>query len=192
MDALNQLLDWISEERRNQNPFAHGAVLGTVASDGTPKTRMLGVYFDSSGCPRFHTAAGSRKVVDISRNSSASLTFSFQYQLRSVSIEGILEPLSQEQLLADWRSFTPTFRRSYMIFGAQSGQRIDSNEVLETQLAHLPADAELATPPSFIGYRFAHIQRIAYYSVGKDAFAQHVVFNFDALNKQWLKSVCVP
>lgn len=192
MNPLIQLTQWINEERLAGTPFSHGAVLGTVGHDGAPKTRMLGVHFDEAGMPRFHTSPTSRKVGDIALNRHASITFAFQKGLRSVSLVGVLETIPQAQLLQDWLALEPKFRRSYLVFGHCSGQQIDSDVLLEQQLNALPLHAENEMPPSFVGYRFVHVSRIAFYSVGSGNFAEHIVFGREEIGENWLCSKVVP
>jgi pyridoxine/pyridoxamine 5'-phosphate oxidase len=192
MNPFIQLTQWISEERLAGIPFSHGAVLGTVGHDGIPKTRMLGVHFDQEGVPRFHTSPTSRKVADIEINRHASITFAFQRSLRSVSIEGLLEEIPHGQLMSDWLALDPKFRRSYHIFGHCSGESADSDVLLEQLLRELSPSAENEMPPSFIGYRFSHVSRIAFYSVGIGNFAEHVVFTRDEGEEHWVYSRVVP
>ena len=192
MNPLVQLTQWLGEEQLAGNPFAHGAVLGTVGRDGAPRTRMLGVHFDEAGIPRFHTSPTSRKVADIALDRRASITFAFQRSLRSVSLEGILELIPDGQLMQDWLALEPEFRRSYLVFGHCSGRPADSDALLERQLKELPLHAENEMPPSFIGYRFLHVNRVAFYSVGSGNFAEHVVFVRNELGGGWCFSRVVP
>lgn len=192
LNPLIQLTQWIAEEQRLGTPFSHGAVLGTVGSDGQPKTRMLGVHFDEQGVPRFHTAPSSRKVGDITANPRASLTFAFQKNLRSISIEGTLESIPQHQLEQDWAQLTPCFRRSYLVFGHQSGYPLPHPNTLETELEQMATLAEERMPSSFLGYRFASIHRIAFYSVGNGPFAEHQVFIRNAPEADWIQTPLIP
>jgi pyridoxine/pyridoxamine 5'-phosphate oxidase len=192
MNPFIQLAQWISEEKLAGIPFGHGAVLGTVGHGGIPKTRMLGVHFDEVGVPRFHTSPTSRKVADIGVNRHASITFAFQRSLRSVSIEGVLEAIPHGQLVSDWLTLDTKFRRSYLVFGHCSGQSAESDVLLEQLLNELPPGAENEMPPSFIGYHFSHVSRIAFYSVGSGNFAEHIVFARDESGENWLCSRVVP
>lgn len=189
---LAKLRRWVDEERLAGNPFSHGAVLGSVDAFGQAHTRMLGVHFDTQNYPRFHTSPTSRKVMDLAQNPQASLTFAFQTSLRSVSLEGRLAALSAPQLYEDWLNLEPAFKRSYLVFGKKSGQTIQSETELESELAGLAAQAELIRPAYFIGYAFVEIQRIAFYSVGTKAFAEHEVWVFDQESKNWTRNLLVP
>jgi len=192
MNPLETLVAWVADERALGTPFAHGAVLGTQGENGMPHTRMLGVLFDASGTPRFHTSPMSRKVRDISHNNTASLTFAFQKSMRSVSLEGNLEALSKEQLVTDWLSLDIEFRKNYLVFGHQTGRAIKSLQDLRVQQSLLPLDAEQHCPESFIGYAFRTVQRIAYYSVAERDFATHKVFEFDQITGEWIGGLSAP
>jgi pyridoxamine 5'-phosphate oxidase len=192
INPLTQLIEWIAEERHLGTTFSHGAVLGTVGPDGQPKTRMLGVHFDEHGMPRFHTAPSSRKVDDLTANPRASLTFAFQKSLRSVSIEGTVEAMLQHQVEQDWSQLTPSFRRSYLVFGHQSGAPLSPPCMLETELEQIAPLAEAHMPSSFTGYRFSSIHRIAFYSVGNGPFAEHQLFTRNAPEANWVQTQIIP
>jgi pyridoxamine 5'-phosphate oxidase len=192
MNPLERLGDWITVERSNNNLFAHGAVLGTQGVDGMPHTRMLGVSFDSRQMPKFHTSPRSRKVGDIHCCNRASLTFAFQQSMRSISLEGLLEPLSEEELNADWQILEPEFRRNYWVFGARSGEQLEALQELHAQQDLLPEFAEKRRPCSFIGYRFQAIQRICFYSVAEKDFAHCELYEFDLDRQTWIYSLRVP
>jgi pyridoxamine 5'-phosphate oxidase len=192
INPLEKLGEWLAEERLLGNSFAHGAVLATQGKDGMPHTRMLGVSFDSQKKPKFHTSPVSRKVQDISFSNTASLTFAFQQKMRSVSLEGLLEPLSDEELRSDWKTLEIEFRRNYLVFGHQSGIKIDSLQELHLQQDRLPSAAEENRPLSFIRYTFKVIQRICFYSVSEKDFAHCEVYEFNPVTQGWIYSLRVP
>jgi pyridoxamine 5'-phosphate oxidase len=192
INPLEKLDGWLIEERSEGNQFAHGAVLGTLGEDGMPHTRMLGVSFDSQKIPKFHTSPVSRKVRDISLSNTASLTFAFQHKMRSVSLEGFLNPLSDEELDADWKKLETEFRKNYLVFGYQSGAKIKSLQELRIQQDRVPSAAEENRPSSFIGYSFKIIKRISFYSVAKKDFALCEVYKFDLIARSWDYSIRVP
>jgi pyridoxine/pyridoxamine 5'-phosphate oxidase len=207
-NPLEQLGVWIAEERSLGNPFAHGAVLGTQGEDRMPHTRMLGVSFNRQKMPKFHTSPTSRKVQDLSCHHAASLTFAFQQSMRSISLEGFLTPLSDEELSADWKTLDPEFRSNYLVFGPRSGAKIDSLQELHLHRDAIVAETKAApteklrqllsnaaaenSPPSFIGYKFETVQRIAFYSVAAKDFARCEVYEFNPATQGWIYSLRVP
>ena len=192
MNPLEKLDEWLTEERSLGNPFAHGDVLGTPGKDGMPRTRMLGVSFNDRKIPKFHTSPMSRKVQDINLCNSASLTFAFQQTMRSISLEGSLEPLSDRELDTDWNQLDREFRRNYLVFGHQSGMKIDALEELHFQQDRLPHAAEENRPLSFIGYTFKLIERICFYSVAIQDFATCEVYEFNPVTQHWTYSLRIP
>ena len=106
---LSKIRIWLEEESRNGNAFPQGAVLSTISRDGCPRSRVVSTMLDEGGTPRFHTSPTTRKVSDIEFNNKASLTYSFQGSMRSISIEGSLIALSNIELNEDWLKFGEDF-----------------------------------------------------------------------------------
>jgi pyridoxine/pyridoxamine 5'-phosphate oxidase len=192
MSPLLLLVQWVDEERAHGCAFANGAVLGTAGPAGEVRTRMLGVHFDAQGVPRFHTTPGSRKALDLASNPRGSLTFAFQNSRRSVSLQGWVEPLSPTALNADWALLEADFRRSYLVFGPVSGKPLDTVGDLDAARHALAFDAEHAVPPSFVGFKFAFIDRVAFYAVGPEAFAQHTLYSRGSQSDDWAVQAVVP
>jgi pyridoxine/pyridoxamine 5'-phosphate oxidase len=192
MSPLQLLVQWVHEERAHGCAFANGAVLGTAGPAGEVRTRMLGVRFDGQGVPRFHTTPGSRKAMDLASNPRGSLTFAFQNSRRSVSLQGWVEPLNSAALSADWASLEADFRRSYLVFGPASGKPLDNIGDLDAARHALALDAEQAVPPSFVGFKFAFVDRVAFYAVGCEAFAQHTIYSRGSQNDDWSAQAVVP
>lgn len=157
-----------------------------------PHTRMLGVSFDSEGIPKFHTSPTSIKVEDINLSSKASLTFAFQRTLGSISLEGLLEPLSSKELERDWQKLDQDFQRNYFVFGHQSGRKIDFLAELRTEQDRLPNYREKDRPSSFIGYSFKTIDRITFYTVAEKDFALCELYERDLDTRSWIYSLRVP
>ena len=192
INPLDRLSAWIDEEREFGNSFAHGAVLGTQGEDGMPHTRMLGVSFNRQKVPKFHTSPTSRKVQDLSCHNVASLTFAFQRRMRSVSLDGFLTPLAEEELIDDWKKLEREFQKNYLVFGNRSGEKIHTLQELHSQRDLLLNGAEESRPISFIGYKFEIIQRISFYSVIESDFAHHDLYEFDSITQCWIYSLRVP
>ncbi len=174
------------------NPFPQGAVLGTVSEGGTCHSRMLGTMLDEKGIPKFHTSPASRKVEDIKTNNNASLTYSFQKSLRSISLEGRLFPLPDAELEVDWLKYDADFRRHYHVFGEKSGTKLTSPIELSVEKGALTVGIEEIRPKSFIGYRFDVINRISFYSVSQHEFAICDLYEFDERRDKWIHSNLVP
>jgi pyridoxine/pyridoxamine 5'-phosphate oxidase len=189
---LHRLHNWLAEERAAGVAFAHGGVLATVSVTGRPRSRMLGVHLSADGQLRFHTSPTTRKVADLQQSPHASLTLAFQRSTRSVSVEGVLVKLNSSQLQADWSSLSADFRRSYLVFGHQTGVERSPGE-LERNLLLLPSGEEENMPESFCGYAFEPLLRVAYYSVSERThFAQHEVYERQSATADWTRRELIP
>ena len=189
---FKKLENWLAEERAKGNIFPQGAVLCTVSNLGMPRSRVVSTMLDEIGIPKFHTSPASRKIEDIDHNNSASLTYSFQNTLRSISIEGNLTPIDRDELESDWLTFDKDFRRHYLVFGESSGADLDSLEALREKRDNFPLNAETIRPDSFIGFKFSDIRRVSFYSVQESDFAISTLYELDDDNKTWLKRNVIP
>ncbi len=190
--SLERLQVYLEEERKNGNIFPQGAVLCTVSKDGLPRSRVVGTMFDDECRPKFHTSPTSRKAEDIKHNPTASLTYSFQNSLRSVNIEGVLSPLSKDELDTDWLLFNQTFRKHYVAFGEMSGQVIKSLDELRLKRDSLVSGAELARPNSFIGYKFSIITSVSFYTVKDGDFAESLSYKKGTVHNPWAEVLHAP
>ncbi len=191
-NPLIQLEQWLKEEKLNGNIFPQGAVLSTVTKEVAPRSRVVSTMLNENKHPKFHTSPISRKVKDIEFNNKASLTYSFQSTLRSISIEGTLSPLSDFELEQDWLKYDDDFREHYVVFGENSGENIPTLDLLREKRDQLTTEIELVRPNSFIGYKFSNIDRISFYSVVKGDFAKSTLYKKDSKNQDWLRSIVVP
>lgn len=193
MNCPIQLLKtWIEQESESGNIFPQGAVLGTVANSGTPRTRMVGTMLDQKGFPKFHTSPSSRKIHDINFNNLASLTYSFQNSLRSVTIEGSLIALNSEELNDDWAKYDDDFRKHYIVFGGKSGEKLSSLNEMKSERDSLQYEDFKSRPNSFVGYKFESINRMLFYSVKRGDFSESKVYEVISDSSEWTSSITVP
>lgn len=189
---LEKLCEWLLEEKRNGNIFPQGAVLSTISKNGNPRSRVVGSMLDEKNIPKFFTSPSSRKVADINFSNSASLTYSFQNTLRSISLEGTLSELSSAELDNDWLKHDDDFRKHYIIFGSKSGSSISSLDGLRKKRDNINLNDFEIRPKNFIGFKFANIDRISFYSVKERDFAINDVYNWDRANSRWDRILLVP
>ena len=189
---LEELESWLADEKTNGNIFPQGAVLCTVTKDGSPRSRVVGTMLDETKFPKFHTSPASRKVKDIEFSNKASLTYSFQSTLRSISVEGSLSSLSDIELDSDWLKFDEDFRKHYVVFGDCSGDEIITIDHLRKKRDELPEGAARIRPSSFIGYKFSRVDRISFYSVKEGDFAISTRYEKMPGSDKWQKSIVVP
>ena len=189
---LAQLEQWLAEESSSGNIFPQGAVLCTVSTEGTPRSRVVSTMLDENKCPKFHTSPVSRKVNDIESNLKASLTYSFQGSLRSISLEGSLEALNENELDNDWSKLDYDFRKHYVVFGEISGAEIDGMDSLRKKRDEQLEGLDKIRPESFIGYKFSNIDRVTFYSVKEGDFADSALYEKMPESDEWRRKVVAP
>lgn len=170
-NPVTRINNWLKEESTSGNPFSQGAVLCTTNKTGVPHSRVISTSLDEKGFPKFHTSPTTGKVADLAINPQASLTYSFQNSLRSITIEGELSPLTDKELDNDWQNYDQDFKRHYLIFGEISGMPIDSIDNLRAIRDSLKQGEEELRPSSFIGFKFTNITQLSFYSVRNGDFA---------------------
>ncbi len=190
-EPLEQLKYWLAEEKELGNIFPQGAVLCTVSKDGYPRSRVVSTMFDQNNIPMFFTSPASRKVEDINFSNKASLTYSFQSTVRSVSIEGTLREMKASELDFNWLKFDEEFRKYYVVSGASAGSVISSIEMMRNKTKTLSEEHYKKRPEFFIGYNFDVIERMSFYSVKDSDFAEAILYSLDAEGK-WFKVNLVP
>lgn len=197
---IEKLAMWLNEEKECGAIFPQGAVLSTVSNKGMPRSRVVGTMLaeKASGDKvlSFHTSPNSRKITDINDNAYGALTYSFNNILRSVSLEGQLSALSKDELDNDWLKFDENFRKHYLVFGAQSGNVLESPSLLSAQKEKQQDGVFLMGPDSFIGFEFSTINRISFYSVKDNDFAVNELYERnlaqDRKGPKWIHSFLVP
>ncbi len=193
---LEQIAQWLNEEKELGTVFPQGAVLSTVSEKGLPRSRVVGTMLDEHNQIKFHTSPNSRKINDINKFGHAALTYSFNNSLRSISLEGKISPLGGEELEKDWMKFDEGFRQNYRVFGAQSGDKIESLSTLRIQRDKIVTSKTSIKPESFVGFKFSLIERIAFYSVKENDFALNELYenNEGVAQKvsEWQYSLLVP
>ena len=157
-----------------------------------PRSRVVGTMLDKENRPKFHTSPTSSKISDIKFQNKASLTYSFQNSLRSITIEGELTPLSPSELDGDWLKYDQDFRTHYMVFGKISGEPLQSPNDLTQERDSLKPEDSLARPESFIGYKFATINRVCFYSVKEAEFAVSTLYEREDETADWTRVSLVP
>ncbi len=153
-DPLDQFRVWFKQACDAGLLEPNAMVLGTVAADGGPATRVLLLKaFDARGFT-FFTNFKSAKGLALKEDPRASLTFPWVDLERQVHLRGSVEAVSHEETLAYFHS-RPRGSQLGAWASAQS-QPIADRASLERQFAQaeaLYAGKEIPLPPQWGGFR---------------------------------------
>ncbi len=96
-DPVSLFHDWFEKAKGTEDSLPEAMSVASVASDGRPSTRMVLLkHADEHGFV-FYTNLSSRKGVEISANSNVALLFHWKSLKRQLRIEGIAEPVTDEE-----------------------------------------------------------------------------------------------
>nr|BCX00362.1 MAG: pyridoxine/pyridoxamine 5'-phosphate oxidase [Bacteroidota bacterium] len=153
-DPIRQLERWLQEAVRARVPEPNAMALATATPDGRPSARMVLLKgLDSRGLV-FYTNLESRKARELASNPRAALLFWWPELERQVRLEGPVEPVSDEEADAYFR----TRPRSSRIGAWASPQsrplksRIELLRRVAEALARFPV-GEVPRPPFWGGFR---------------------------------------
>jgi pyridoxamine 5'-phosphate oxidase len=150
------LAGWLDAARQAGEPMPHAMALATASAGAVPSARMVILRgLDQRGLV-FYSDRESHKGRDLDANPRASLVFHWHLPThRQVVVSGEVEPTSDEELGAYWRSSPPGARLA--LAASLQSQVIASRTVLEARVTELsgehPDETEVSRPERWRGYR---------------------------------------
>jgi pyridoxamine 5'-phosphate oxidase len=189
---LDQLKQWIDEEKSKGAPNPQQGILSTATKDGIPHSRVVAIREISAQGLVFFTQKGTRKVKEIAENPSVSLTFWFELMQREVIIEALIEALSDSENKEYWSTYPRVAQLRFLAYAPTSGQAIDSKQTLEekkTSLENEYKDKSLPFTTLYCGYRIVPKQ-LTFYSYRTDELSD--VLQYTLQNAQWCRQIMSP
>jgi pyridoxamine 5'-phosphate oxidase len=153
-DPLRQFAAWYDDARQADIRLPEAMGLATATADGAPSLRMVLLKgFDERGFV-FYSGYESRKGRELAENPRGALCFYWDPLGRQVRIEGVIEPVAQEESEAYFRS-RPRGNQISAWASAQS-EPIASRSALETAAREAESryeGQEVPLRPGWGGYR---------------------------------------
>ena len=155
-DPFEQFRKWLRDAMDAQLPEPNAVVLGTVAPDGQPSTRIVLLKaLDARGFS-FFTNYESRKARELAANPRASLTFPWHALERQVNVEGRVSKLPRAEAEGYFKLRPRGSRLG--AWASNQSQVISGRDALETRMKELEVQypgEEIPTPPNWGGYVLA-------------------------------------
>lgn len=187
---IEKIKNWITEEKALGSPSADSVVLATASAEGKVHSRIVAIREVTQLGILFFTQKRSRKAQDLSENPSASMTLWLPLKQREVVLDGIVEPLSQQENQSFWESLPRERQLRFLTY--KSGQLIHSLNDLQKEYDILEQKYHHQTIPMddcYCGYRLVP-NRIYFYTLGQDTFSEVIQYSFEAGN--WQKNLVSP
>lgn len=166
-DPINQFAQWLEDAKNHPGiPEPTAMSLATARPDGTPSVRIVLLKgLDERGFV-FYTNLESQKSAELKANDKVALCFYWMQLTRQVRVEGIVQPVSDEE--AD--AYFATRARESQI-GAWSSQqsrilpdRVDLLKIIADNTAKFDGKP-IPRPPFWSGWRVVP-QRIEFWRQG--------------------------
>lgn len=192
ISPLDLLNSWLIDEQNAGALNPRHVVLSTAKNDAIPHARVVAIReIDVKGL-LFFTQRGTRKVQELNENPNATMTFWFELYEREVVIEGIAEPLTDEENNRYWQSLPRERQIRFYSYAPTSALPIDRKAVIEEKKQQIEQEYEgipLPISPFYCGFRLKPI-RIMFYASRSDELSD--VFEYREINGAWAKQWLSP
>ncbi len=191
IDPIKHLHQWLEDERVKGAPNPQQAVLSTVSIHGAHGRVVAIREVDAQGL-LFFTQRNTRKVAEMSMNSSVSMTFWFELLLREVIIEGIVEALSETENEYYWQNYPREAQIRFHSYAPTSAQPIRNKQELEEKRKTMQqnyTDQSIPVSPFYCGFRLKP-NRFIFYAYRSDELSD--VVEYTRFENKWSKQILSP
>ena len=182
LDPVSLFHDWFEKAKGNEDSLPEAMSVASVAPDGRPSTRMVLLkHADVHGFV-FYTNLSSRKGHEITANSYVALLFHWKSLKRQLRIEGIAEPVTDEE--AD--DYFSSRDRGAQIGAWASDQSspMESRFDLEKRVAQYTAKfgiSKVDRPPFWSGFRVVP-DRYEFWNEGQFRLHERLIYQKEGTN----------
>lgn len=189
IEILNK---WLQEERElgATNPFQ--AVLSTATLKAVPHARVVAIREISEHGLLFFTQKGTKKVVELSTNPNAVITFWLELVQREVILEGNVVLLSDSENEFYWQNYPREAKIRFYSYAPTSSLPIESKQILEAKKKQIEEEysgKELPVSPFYCGFRF-NPTKVIFYTYRTDGLSDVIEYTLN--NALWTKQFLSP
>jgi pyridoxamine 5'-phosphate oxidase len=153
-DPFQLFSDWFGEARESEPNDPDAMALATATPDGRPSVRMVLLKGHGPDGFTFYTNLDSRKGAELAANSRAALLFHWKSLRRQVRIEGLVEPVPDQD--ADAYFATRSRDSQLGAWASWQSRPLDARATFEKryeEMARRFDGADVPRPPRWSGYR---------------------------------------
>lgn len=189
-DPLILFQQWFEKAIETEPKDPNAMSLATATPDGIPSVRIVLLKDVHDGQFIFYTNLVSRKGVELSQNPHVALCFHWKMIHRSVRVEGIVHPVTDEE--ADAYFATRPKMSQIGAWASHQSTPLDDLNDLKEAIAHYTALYEQKTvprPPYWSGYRVVP-QSIEFWE--EQPFRLHHRVLYKRQNDAWQRTLLYP
>jgi pyridoxamine 5'-phosphate oxidase len=182
---------WFRDAKAKEPNDANAMALATVDAAGAPDVRMVLLKDVDQRGFTFYSNAESAKGLQLGANPRAALCFHWKSLGRQVRVRGAVEPVSEEEADAYFRTRDRGARLG--AWASDQSRELPDRLALEKRIAEFALKfglGEVPRPPHWRGWRIAP-QRIEFWKNMPFRLHDRLVFERDA-NMGWKKSRLFP
>ena len=174
-DPIRQLAEWLGDAEGAAVPLPNAFALATADLEGSPSVRFVLLHGLGADGLRYFTNRASRKGRDVAVNPRAAAAFWWPQLDRQARVAGRVEPLSEEDSLAYWRTRPRGSQLSAAASeqGAEIGARRDLEALVSTLAEQHPDDVPL--PETWGGYLLVP-ERVEFWTSQPDRLHDRIEF----------------
>lgn len=191
-EALNNLNQWVREEREKGVPNPQHAILSTATQKAIPHARIVGINEITENGLLFFTQQGTRKVYELTDNPIGALTFWFEFYERQVIIEGEVRSLSDTETKAYWHASSRESQLRFHSYVFESSDPITTKQEIErrkSEMEKMYTGKPIPLSPFYCGFRLKP-KRILFYDCGSAAISD--VIEYQQISGKWEKQLLSP
>ena len=178
VDPISLFKDWLAEADKSETINPTAMALATADALGVPSVRMVLLKNVDERGFSFYTNSESRKGIEISQNSRASLCFYWKSLLREVRVDGPVSNVSSKE--ADDYFATRSRGSQIGAWASKQSRRLEGRFELEKRIASYSARfnvGKVPRPENWQGYR-VYPERIEFWQERKFRLHDRIVYSY--------------
>ncbi|MGE0739833.1 MAG: pyridoxamine 5'-phosphate oxidase [Hyphomonadaceae bacterium] len=183
---------WFKDAKQKEPNDPNGMALATADADGYPDVRMVLMKGFEDGAFTFYSNAESAKGRELAANSRAAVVFYWKSLRRQVRARGVIEPVSDGEADAYFRSRDRGARLG--AWASLQSRPLEDRLALEKRIAEYALKfgaGEVPRPPHWRGYRLVPLA-MEFWRDRPFRLHDRLVFVRTAPNQAWTKSRLYP
>lgn len=191
-NPYNQLQSWLMEESKLGLDNPNYVILSTCDGNNHPHARVVAIREIKDGAFIFFTQANTRKVDEIKKYPTVSLTYWLALSKKQIVIEGIAKPLTPLENSDYWETYPEVAKLRFNAYAETSSLPILSKQLLVDKKRKedcIWKGKTIPVHPLYIGFSVSP-NRFFFYHYRLDELSD--VFRYQKDGVDWLFEVCSP
>jgi pyridoxamine 5'-phosphate oxidase len=174
MCSITRINEWLIKEKKLGSSEPEHVVLATASKKGVVSSRIVYIRDINEKGVLFFTQRGTKKIVDLSENSCASMTLWLPLQMKQVILDGDVKELSNDEKEYYWKSMSRDRQIRFIVNSIRSKNPQMTIDELKTEYDYFHnnfEENEIPMNENYCGFYLVPTT-ICFYSAVSDGFAE--------------------